>query len=112
MVRREAVALGMLMEIGEAQRLRLDDQQAQDAVALRVVADGRLHLGREPDWDELRQSLALLVEDTQRRVARPGQRPRRLGDATEYGPQIQLRLDREEGVEELTQGFGVVDLPK
>ena len=39
-VRREPVAVGVLAEVGQPDRLRVDDQQAEDAVALGQVADG------------------------------------------------------------------------
>ena len=39
MVRREPEAVGVLAEVGQPQRLRIDDQQPEDAVALREVTD-------------------------------------------------------------------------
>ena len=41
MVRRESVAVGVLGEVGQAQRLGVDDEQPEDAVTLGQVADRR-----------------------------------------------------------------------
>ena len=38
-VRREPEAVGVLVEVGQAQRLGVDDQQPEDAVALGQLAD-------------------------------------------------------------------------
>ena len=38
-VRREPVRVGMLLQVGETDRLRVDDEQPEDAVALGQVAD-------------------------------------------------------------------------
>ena len=55
MVRWETEARRVFAQIGEAQRLRIDDQQAEDPVALGEVADRRTGFLVDADRDELGQ---------------------------------------------------------
>ena len=66
---REPEAVGVLAEVGQPQRLGVDDEQPEDAVALGQVADGAVGLVVDADGDELRQPGAGVVEHTEGAVA-------------------------------------------
>ena len=65
---REPEAVGMGVQVGEAQRFRVEDQQPEDAVTLGTGPDAGRLLVAEPDGDELRQPRPRLVEHPQRGV--------------------------------------------
>ena len=52
----KAEAVGVFPQVGQAQRLGVDDQQSEDAVTLRQVADGAVGLVVDAHGDELRQA--------------------------------------------------------
>ena len=54
--RREPEAVGVGVEVRQPQRLRVEDQQTEDAVALGSVTDARRLVLVEPDRDELGQA--------------------------------------------------------
>ena len=56
MVRRKPVTVGMLVEVGQPDRLGVHDQQPEDAVALGEVADRLALLVRQPHGDELAEA--------------------------------------------------------
>ena len=56
MVRGKTEAVGMLGEVGQAQRLGVDDQEAEDPMALGELADRLSALVVDAEGDELRQS--------------------------------------------------------
>ncbi len=73
-VRREAVATRVDRDVGDPERLVLADDQAEEAMAAGQGADRRprrrAHAGRDEALDD-----AVLVDDAQRGVARPDERP-------------------------------------
>ena len=103
MVRRKPVAVGVLSQIGKADRLRIDDEQTQDAVALGQVADLAPCFRIEADGDELREPGAGLVEHTERAVLRVDEIGRHLDDALQRFREVELGTDREHRVEQPTQ---------
>ena len=101
--RREAEAVGVGVQIGQTQRLGVEDQQAEDAVTLRTSADpGRLVVG-EADGDELGQPRPGLVEHPERGVPRIDELGGRLGDAAQRIGQRLLGADRHHRVEQAQQ---------
>ena len=66
---REPEAVRVLGQVRQPQRTGVDDQQAQDAVALGRMSDGPAPFVVDADRDELRQSSTFGVEDTERAVA-------------------------------------------
>jgi hypothetical protein len=104
-VRGEPEAVGMLAQVRQPDRLGVDDQQAQDAVALGQLADGPPPLLVDADGDELREPGAGLVEHAERAVAGLDQVGGRLGDAPQDARQVEVRADAQHGVEEAPQGL-------
>ena len=96
---REAEAVGMTADLGDAQRPRVGDEQAEDAPARRAGPDPGLLLGGEPDGDEVRQGLLLLVEHPQRAVARAGHGARLLDDVAQDLGQLEVGLDQQRRLE-------------
>jgi len=72
---------------------RLLDQESEDPAPARQVADRAVRRLVDATGQELRQLAAALVEDAERRVARPGQLARGLEDAIEH--QIEIELGQE-----------------
>ena len=68
----EAVALRVLADVGEAQRLWIADQHAEHAAAARQLADRLARLLVDPEGQEALERGAPLVEDPERRVAGAG----------------------------------------
>jgi hypothetical protein len=75
MARREPVAARVLADIGQAQRLGVFDQRAEHPPAARQLADRAAGLRVDPHDQELLKLRALVVEDPDRGVARPGYLP-------------------------------------
>ena len=78
MIRREADRARIVGEVVQAERLRFAEQHAEDAAALRQLADRRLHVRVDPVGDEALEPRPGWVDHAERRVARPGQLRRRL----------------------------------
>jgi hypothetical protein len=87
-------------EVGEADGCRLVDQQAQDALAARQVADAGAGVRVDADGHELDEVAALGAEDAERGVLRVGQVRGELGDPAQRVRQAQVARDREHGVEQ------------
>ena len=105
-VRREPVAVGVLAQVGEPQRLGVEDEQPEDAVALGQVTDRPAGLVVDADGDELREARARLVEDAERAVAGVDQVDRGLDDALQHRGQVEVAADREHRVEQLAEAAG------
>jgi hypothetical protein len=105
-VGREPEAVGMLGQVGEPQRLGLDDEQAEDAVALGQIADGGVGLAVEADGDEVREPGAGLVEDPE--SPEPGVDQFHGGgdDPLQHRPEIEVRADGEHGIDQAAEGTG------
>ncbi len=69
----EAVGAGVATDLGQAQRARLLDQQAEHAAAARQVADRAARLLVDAVGDEALQFVAVLIEHAEGGVAGPGQ---------------------------------------
>ena len=102
-VRREAIAVGMLAEIGEPQRLGIDNEQTQDAMTLRQVSDRTMRVIVDANGDELGEEGARLVEHAERAVASIDQVGGGFDDAPEQGGQVETRADCEHGFEKSVQ---------
>ena len=63
----------MLPHIVQTQRARVGDQDAEDAVAARKVADGGVRGGVDADCEEALEALPAVVEDAEGRVPGAGQ---------------------------------------
>jgi len=109
-VRREPVAVGMLFEVGEAQRLGIQDQQTEDALPMGQVADGLVGLVIEPHGEELRELGLGLVEHAEGAVASVNQLHGGGHDPVQDRRQIKAGTDRHDGVEKLAErpGTGVL----
>ena len=90
MPRREPVAAGVLPDIRQPQRLRVLDQRAQHAPPAREVADRAARVLVDARRQELFEPAVALVEDPQRRVARPRDLPRRLEHAVKHDALVEL----------------------
>jgi hypothetical protein len=101
----EAGRGGMRGDVGQAQRPRVVDQQAEQAAPLRPVMDpGDLVLA-QPDRDELGQPLALVTrvafpDDAQRPVAGVHQADRGLDHPPQGGLQVQAGADGHDRLEQ------------
>ena len=92
-VRWKAHRTRVVRDFVQPQRLRVADQDAEDAAAVRKVADRRVRLGVDPRRQEPLERLAGLVDHAEGRVARAGDLRGRLDDA------LQQRIERELGAE-------------
>ena len=81
MSRREPEALRVGMQVGQPQRLRIEDQHPEDAVTFRVRTDPCRLLLVHTDGDELGEALARFVEHAQRGVPGIDEIGRGFGDA-------------------------------
>ena len=102
-VRREPHRVRMRAEHGQPDRLRLLDEQAQDPLAAREVADQRPLLVVEAGGDELDQEVAA-ADHAQRGVLRAGELARRLDDAGEDAALVEVGGDRDDRVEQRLGG--------
>ena len=109
-VRREPEAVGVRVEVGEAQRLGVDDQQAEDAVALGELADAVVGRVVDPDGDELRQAGAGVVEHAEGAVAGVDQADGGLDDAPQHARRVEVGPEDQDGVEQLAQALRTRDL--
>ena len=86
MPRGKPVAARVLANIGQAQRLWMLDQRAEHPSSARQIADRPVGLLVDSRGQELLELGALLVQDPQRRVARPGDLPRGLKHTVQHDP--------------------------
>ncbi len=100
---RETEALGVLAEVGEADGPGVDDQEAEDAVTLRQLADAGPLRVVEPDGNELCEVGLGRIEDPEGRVASAHQLAGRLHDVAEHDGEVQIRCDRHDRVEEASK---------
>jgi len=105
-VRRKADRPRIRMQIVQAQRLRVADEDAEDAAAVRKIADRRARLVVEPSRDEALQRLARRIEDAERGVARAGEGGRRLHELLQNGVERQRRRKRDPGLDERPCAIG------
>ena len=77
-------------DIGQAQRLRIADEDAEDAAAARKVADRAVRRLVHPRREEPVELPATLVEDAERRVAGAGQLAGGLDHALQHRFVIEL----------------------
>src|SRR5450755_5082575 len=68
----KSIALRMLADIGQPQRVRIVDQNPEYAMTTRQLADREPGLGIDPDGDEPFELPAPIVEHPERGVARSG----------------------------------------
>ena len=93
----------MLADVGQAERLGVDNQEPEDPEALREGADAGAGLVVDADRDELREAGAGIVEHTQCAVAGVDERDRALDDPLEHRGDVEVGTDRQDGVEQLTK---------
>jgi hypothetical protein len=93
----------MLAYIRQAQRLWILDQHAEHTAAARQRTDLAMRLRVDPDSQEALELTALLVEDPQRRVARPGQLASLLQDPLQHGLEVELGDDRAPDLQDTPQ---------
>ena len=99
-VGREPVRARMGAHVVESQRRRVADQLAEHAVAAREVPD-RLALGAiDAASDEPLEPAPVLVEDADRRIARPGELARHPQQLFEHRVDLQLRHQASSGLEQ------------
>ncbi len=108
-VGREPEAVGMVADLGDAQDLGVGDEQPEDPATGRAGTDPGLFLRGQPDGDELRQGLLLLVEDPERPVARPRHGARLLDDMPQDVGQFEVRLDQERRLEDPAELGRILD---
>ena len=94
----------------QAQRLGVEDQEAEDPLALGKMADALDDLVVHADVDEFRQPPARGIQDPQRPVAGAGERTGRLGDASQDAGELEVGLDDQDRVEKGLELSGVADL--
>src|SRR5262249_57795464 len=85
----------ILGEVVQSERARVVDQDAEDAAAVRGVADLRVHLRRDPVRDEALEAAPGGIDHTQGRVPCSGHPCGSLDDALEDAVERQLRVDRD-----------------
>ena len=103
MIRWEADRPGIVAEPVEAQSPCVADQHAEDAASAWQIADGGEGLSVKAGCDEALQRPARLVDHSESRIARVGQRGGRLDDLLQEGVERQLGIERDAGLEQLAQ---------
>lgn len=89
-VGRKAAGAGVVGQVREAYRARVVDERSEEpAVAVGEPSDELRRLRVDPVEDEVRERLAVLGDDADRRVAGVGEFGGRLADAVEGGVQFQ-----------------------
>jgi hypothetical protein len=105
-VGRESVRRRVLAEDGQPQRLGPVDDETEDPVAGRQVADGGPLVGGEPVGHELAQPpTGTAAEHAQRAELRVGERARGGDDALQRTLQRQVGVDADDGVEQAAEAF-------
>jgi hypothetical protein len=84
----------VLPDVAQTQRARIADEDAQDAVAPRQVADRAVGRRVDPAREKALELKAALVEDAQRGVARAGQLAGDVEHAVENDLEVQLGHQR------------------
>jgi hypothetical protein len=102
-VRWEPVAVGMGVQIREAQRLGVDDEQTEDAVALGELADAVVGRVIHPDRDELRQAGSGVVEHAESAIAGVDQTDGRFHDPSQHGGGVEIRAEDQHRIEQLPE---------
>src|SRR5262249_18810411 len=87
-------------EIGQPERPRIDDEQSEDAMTLRQVADRRSAGVVDPHCEELREPRSRVVENTEGAECRVDALRRSRDDPLQYGFEIPLQAAAEDGVEQ------------
>ena len=90
MLRREPVSVGMLVDVSQAQGLRLSDQLPEHPVTTREAADVAPGLVVDTEVNEALQLFPVLLEDAERRVLGPGQLPCRLHHRAQHRLEVKL----------------------
>jgi hypothetical protein len=103
MVRREAVAVGMLAQVGQPQWLGIDDEEAEDAVASGQVPDRPVCVRVDTHGEELGEAGPALVEHAQCAVAGVDEFGGRGDDPLQHRRQVEIGADRHDAVEEATE---------
>ena len=90
----------MAAHVGQPQRLGILDEHAEDATAVRQVADRAVRLLVDALGDEVLEQLAAVVEHPDRRVAGAGQLLRDVQQPVEHGVRVELLEERAPDVQE------------
>lgn len=105
----EADGVRVRREVGEVDRPGVDDEQAEDAVALGQVTDASLGLVVDADRHERLEALARRVDHAERGITGAGEVLRRLDDPAQHTLELEARADRQHRVEERLQLLDVTD---
>ncbi len=103
MAGREADGARILVQVMEAERLRVSDQHAENAPAARQVADRRMCLGVDPRRQEPLEPRAAVVDDAECGVLRAGEGGSGLDESLQEHVERQLGGDRDGGYEQGAQ---------
>ena len=106
MARREADRARILGDVGEAQRLPVADQDAEDPAAARQITDRRARLLVDADGDELLEPRARRIDHAERSVAGPGEPCGRPDQLLEQGLERQLGAERDTGLDKDAEPVG------
>src|SRR5512132_728861 len=90
----------MVADVIQAQRARVVDEHAEQAATARQVTDGAVGVRVDAAREEAGELAALLVEDAERDVARPGEVGRGLQEPVEHRLEVQLGQQAAPGVDE------------
>ena len=84
----------MLTDVGQAQRLRVGDQDPEDPVTAREIADGRVRSLVEANREKALEALTALVEHAEGGVAGAGQLAGDLEHVLQHALAVQFRDER------------------
>ena len=90
----------MVVQVLQPQRVRVLDQQPEDAVASRQLPDRRLLLVGEAVGDEVDELPAALADHADGAVLRSGDLAGRDDDPVEHAVQVEVGADRHDRVEQ------------
>ncbi len=107
---REAETVRVPGEIAQSDRMRLQNQQAQDAMAFGQVSDGLYVLGRDAHVHELRQPVASLREDAEGAIAGADDLHGGRDNVAQDVRERQICADAQHGGNQGTQPIWIADL--
>ena len=104
MVGGEAEGPRVFGDVRQADRVRVGDEQTENAAPVREVADRRLGRGVDSVRDEVGQ-LLIGADDAERAVTGARERAGRLDDAVESAAQLEVGADPDHGVQQGPEAF-------
>jgi hypothetical protein len=98
MVGREPDAGFVLLQITQAKRLGVLDENPEDALALRLVTNGGSYVVAHTDRHELAEPCVPGIQDAEGSISRPDEADSLLDEAVQNLRELQVLLDEKDGL--------------